>query len=501
MRKIFLNEILKGSLTVLFLNLFTVFFTFILRLVYGNNLTVSQYGLLYATLGIVSLFTLFGSLGIPQGMVYFINKYKSISKKKELFMFSFFSQLVLSFLIIFLILSSYEIIGEKIFNNERISEMLVLFIPFIILEMILSVFYSYFAAIRKEKIYSLRDPLKFFLILIFGIYFLKINQLTLSNIILTWIISIFIVNLTFIFIFIKTQNQLLEKSTKITIKNKKNFLEYSFLILISSQIFAIITYTDIFMITSILGTYASGIYNVALPLSTLLLVFLSPIFSYFFPLFSKYYNDNKIDKIKKIFKLYYKYTFLIFFPIFVILIFFSEYLILILFNEHYLDANIPLKILLINIFIYMYSSLNLVFMDSTGNQRKKIQILTWILLINILLNYILIKKIGVIGAAISTVISQITLLLLIIKKSNKILNMQLTPNLNIAFVFFPTIIIIGFIKFFLSLFYLKLFFLIIFILIYYLSIGHFYLNKEEKKQIRTLIHTTIKRYIKTQRKE
>lgn len=197
-------------------------------------------------------------------------------------------------------------------------------------------------------------------------------------------------------------------SKKIIFKLVKdsNFLWLSFISYILS------TNIDKIMLGKLIGIEEVGIYSIGVQLANILMIFISPFQN---TIFSEMLYLYKIDK-KKYFKKYIFYTkvltciYLFIIPVsFIVLKYFFRYV----FSNEYIEAiNIYIILcfgVLIKANVFLRSSH--LTLTNTTKLILKSEILATIS--NIILNYLLIKKYGMYGAAIATLITQIISLWLI----------------------------------------------------------------------------------------
>lgn len=159
---------------------------------------------------------------------------------------------------------------------------------------------------------------------------------------------------------------------------------------------------DIFIIgLMITNNKYLAIYKVATVIPTALSFLPNCLMIYLIPKFVQHAKDEKW--IMKNFKKTVLYGFVVYFTIYILCSVFSKYIFLILYGEQYIEAMYPFLILMFGFLI------NATFNVLLGNiicALKKPLYNTIInaisLLVNVLFNYILIKKFGYIGASITT---------------------------------------------------------------------------------------------------
>lgn len=247
-----------------------------------------------------------------------------------------------------------------------------------------------------------------------------------------------IMNVVFIFVFIKNQSDLLlytfglaffqfagnismwfslkKYITRIEIKKLKP-LEYLkpsaelFIPSVSAQIFSVIDKSMIGWITK--NSAENGYYEQAMKIIDVSLVFITTIGTIMVPSISRAYKNG--DKKSVIQSLNKSLNFIYFLgiPMMIGIISISDKFVPLFFGNGYEKSIYILDILSL---LYMFMGINTVvgtqYMISTGQQRKHTCFLLISGTVNVILNYLLINKILSIGAAIASVIGEITLTIL-----------------------------------------------------------------------------------------
>ena len=172
------------------------------------------------------------------------------------------------------------------------------------------------------------------------------------------------------------------------------------------------------MIQFLTGDYATGIYNSAYKVISVFTAFYIIYNVVIFPLMSKLYSENK-NLLKLSFEQSLKYSILILLPICFLLYLYSPYLINLIYSNEYALASSPMQILIwtvIFLFINGVASSLLNAIDKEINVTK-----TYIVaaVFNIILNYFTIPIWTYNGAAVTTVLSEILVLVIMLYNISK----------------------------------------------------------------------------------
>ncbi len=228
-----------------------------------------------------------------------------------------------------------------------------------------------------------------------------------------------------------------------------------------------ITSIDTLMIQWIDGNEGVGYFQAGLKISETILIIPILFMTNLFPFTAKYNDDDKrqIDIVSQSTSI----MIMVGLPIIIGGIFLSEEIITAIYSISYIPAIKPFKILLIATFPMFFLSLFNGLLLAINKEKVSVTLTSISFIINIILNIILIPKMGVFGAVIGTMVSRIILLMMVylflVKKyKNKIF--QLRPLLKYSFYTFIMIKVIELSKGFIN----NIFILICFGAILYLVI-------------------------------
>jgi O-antigen/teichoic acid export membrane protein len=207
----------------------------------------------------------------------------------------------------------------------------------------------------------------------------------------------------------------------INTKQKKDFLKYSFSLLLISGIGLFMKNIDKVMIGYFINNKSVGIYKVVQNYVSLISVFITPFIA-FWPHISKLFNEDKLFEIEKNMKMIVKIVISLVIPMFFIFYFKSDKMLLV-FGPEYQNSN-GRYVLLILGFSFLIDAISgpIGAILTMTNYAKYVLVNNIIsVLINIILNYFLIQFYGIIGVAIGTGISIIINNLLSIYQVKRIL--------------------------------------------------------------------------------
>ena len=303
---------------------------------------------------------------------------------------------------IFGFISVLLILGLLFLNNDvfEVKVLIAIFSSYLLLQS-LEVFDFYFQSQVKSRfvVYSriiavsISSIVKIILInLNYNIAFFAIA------IVLELIITHFV---TFLY-FKKTEiSFLLEKFDK---EYAKSLLKKSWPLLLSGLMYVFYIKIDQIMVKEILGAHSAGLYAVAINLSEVWYFIPNIIAASFFPAILMYKTKSKNIYYKRITNLY-SLLFWVAILIAVFITLFGSTIINYLYGGVFLEANSILNIYIWSNVFFFFTTISSKWLVAEGFYLHSFYRNIVGAIINVVLNFILLEKIGVIGAAISTLIS------------------------------------------------------------------------------------------------
>ncbi|ABR53939.1 polysaccharide biosynthesis protein [Methanococcus vannielii SB] len=201
----------------------------------------------------------------------------------------------------------------------------------------------------------------------------------------------------------KTSKNNLNENSEISVKD---VIYYSIPIALTTASYRLLNDLDGIFILSILGAFENGTYGYASLLSRFLFLFSSAIAVVLIPRISK---SKDIGEFKKAIFL----NCIIVLPAVVIMILFSENLLMFFFGISDHGANLSLKILSISALLMSMYTICASSLQGLGYAKIPVYILTFGIILNAILNYILISNLGITGGAIATLTSSFSVFLII----------------------------------------------------------------------------------------
>jgi len=394
-RNIMKHATVKNSLWIIAERIAQMVISFLLTMVTARYLGPSNYGILNYGASFVTFFLAIVKLGLDSVIVK--NLIENPNKEGALLGTSIACRLISSFVSIFLIFICVFILkpGNKIILITTMLQSIVLifqagaFLDF------------WYQSKLKSKYVSIAKIVGYILASLYKVVLLICNAsvewFALSNVLDYFLICVFL------FIFYKKNH-----GPKLSIDWNvgKSLLKESYHFIISSVMVIMYTQTDKIMIGSMLNEASVGIYAAAVSLHSAFGFLPEAIITSAKPtLFSSYKNNKEHYFIRL------KQTFALVFWICVLfslgITMFSDLIINIIFGKDYFAAKLPLMLLVWAVPFSNLGNIRGIWIVSEKKQKYVKKYLIFSILLNCTLNFILIRKIGIAGAAIATLITEI----------------------------------------------------------------------------------------------
>jgi O-antigen/teichoic acid export membrane protein len=188
----------------------------------------------------------------------------------------------------------------------------------------------------------------------------------------------------------------------------KNLLRLSFPILLSSAFLSISSWTDIFMLGSMASKADVGVYSAAYKLATITLLVILTINIIIAPKIAELYHQNKIKQLELEVRNANRLMTYLTLPIVIVLLFFRKFF-LGWFGMEFLSGELVLILLSFGFLVNAFCGTVTHILNMTNYQKILRNLTLAMAILNISLNYLLIPKFGINGAAAASLISQVFL--------------------------------------------------------------------------------------------
>ncbi|MDA3952304.1 MAG: flippase [Bacteroidales bacterium] len=413
LRDIHLKELFKGSSIAFSFKIFSVLIGYVFFYVLAKKFGAIGLGIFNTCFTVLILTSVIAKLGLDTALVKYIAEYVVKDNKQQigkLYLVSLSFIFIVGAFVSLLIYFFSKELSILFFENSNQGHLFRI-IGFTIVPFSITQLNSeYFRGFKKITAYSvLQNGTVYFIILVLiflaSQYYSNIDFLIYS----LFITSVFLMLLSTFFVL---KNNFTFRFNNITdLKNhtgisKRQLISVSIPMLFSNSLFFVMTWTDTLMLSAFHSEDVVGVYNIALKIASLNTIALIAINSIASPKFSEIYSSEGIRRFKRIVQQTTIISWLVSAPIFAIILIYPES-VLKVFGQEFLVGRNALIILSIGQLVSAFSGSTMIVLNMTGREKIGRNILIVTAIINILINFLLIPRYGIIGAAIATMVSTV----------------------------------------------------------------------------------------------
>ncbi len=198
--------------------------------------------------------------------------------------------------------------------------------------------------------------------------------------------------------------------------------------MLNSVGYTFVGYLDVLLLTAYRSLSEVGIYNTVLPTALIITYFATSIALVFLPIASELWAKGSRKRLVQGIQLVYKYGLFIAIPASLLLIFYANTIMGVLFGRSYISGAVPLKILAFGVILVSIFKINTSVLSGIGKPQEATKIILPAAFFNLILNLILIPKYGMVGAAITTTLSYLYMMVASIHKLVYIIKPRFNPS-------------------------------------------------------------------------
>jgi len=382
-------------------NALNVVFSFVGTIVVVRFLTRADFGTYKQALLIFSMLAPAFTLGVPSSLLYFIPGFDEKEKGQFISQTILVLQLLGLLFCLTMLASSGLIAGY--FNNNFLGQILIVYSVFALFSLPCSAFTYVLISLERFRlsaliavIFALTSAFSFIIPIVLG-YPLKIVFVVMD--------AVVFLQFAYALFFIKG----LVGGFSLTINRDviKKQIDYAVPLGLAGMIGSLAWNTDRFMVSLFFNPSTYAIYVIGAVEVPLVQVINTAVNNVLVPEFSVLYKGGNRDRILEIWHESIRKTSLIILPTFIFLMLFSEPLVTFFYTAKYL-SSVPIFRIYLFMLPLRVTTYSLI-LQASGYTRDIMKGTIVYIAVNIILNYILIKLMGLPGPAVATIISTILL--------------------------------------------------------------------------------------------
>ena len=410
-----LKLIIKSSVIILIGFFVSKLATYLFRIIAARTYGPEIWGIYSLALMVLGWITILSSFGLFDGLLRFIPLFRGkneTSKINYIVNVVKYVTLILGIFFGVLIYFLAPYISINLFHNRELIWFLQISSFFIFLTNLSLLYVIIIRGYERIKQYSLfyniiQNTVRLIFLIIFIFLGFQGGFVLIAYFLGT--VALFLVSYAYTKINLKE----VYKKYSLKLEQKKeiinNLFIFSIPILFYSTVNTVLAGVDSFSIGYFRTISEVGIYNVIIPIAIIFTVTTEIFMQLFFPLVTREYSKKNYPLIKQLSQQIGKWIFILNMPALILVLLFPGAVINILFGKEYLAGENALRLLSIGYFIFSISTVSSNLILIKGKSKTIFFSISASAIINIILNFILVPRYGITGAAFSTTTSLIVL--------------------------------------------------------------------------------------------
>ena len=380
---------------------------YIIKIVISGEISVSELGILYWIISLITLLSSFNDFGMTESMNYFIPQYlqkKDYSKVKTIIFYAFFTQVLTWIIIALFLFFGAEYIAVNYFKSEIAESILKIFCLYFLWINVFQVFNNFFNVVQNTFYSKMTEFSRMLFIMISILLLVYYDIWNITNFAIAWIVWLYFWIIFVLYFFYTKYYKKYLAWTKYCFSKKffKKIFNYAIVVFVAAQAATILSQMDMQMIIYFLWTTDAGYYSAYLSIITIPFMIIWPIFWLLFPIFSQLHAAWEHKKIKLVKQVMQKNFIAVALAFNILFFVFAEVIAYILFWEKYIESGNILKYSILFLTFNFLLQINFNILAWIWRVKERLKIISIALVFNFILNIILIKYMWVYGAALAT---------------------------------------------------------------------------------------------------
>lgn len=401
------KETAKNSLIALFLKMFGVGLLFVLTLFLTNNFSadiVGQYGFSRSVLLILGGFSV---VGTEQSVIYYMGYLKSKNAENNIKVIYLKSLKLILYACLILLVFTFLVNEDFVNSNFEVSNPYTLIkkvVIYLFLYSVMMLNIGVFRALDRMILSELYRNILVYLLFFGVVYLLLIKNLD------SWVVDAFLGAYAFLGITSTIQVYFMLKklgslNDEIQISTKSVF-GMSYPMALNTMTFFILQSIGVILLGKFESFEIVAYYDTAVRIASLTALGVMSVNIAIAPKLAEDYNKGNFKELRMAYKSAIKMMISLSLPAVLFLVLFADF-VLGLFGTGYKSAKTALYILVIAQFLTTFMGISGTYMNMTAKQKILHRILIFACVLNVSLNFLLIPKYGINGAALATGISMV----------------------------------------------------------------------------------------------
>jgi len=442
------NRIVTGSGVILAGTFIGMLLDIITKKVLTSHLAPADFGTYSLALTVISITGAFATLGLNEGVpryiAFFRGKHEE-QKVHELIISAMIMGLIAGLLSILVSPSLFHALAGNGFDAQgkvlSVVKILIFAVPFtILLNLTVAIYRGFDRTSVNMYFYNIIRPVSLLGFATIAVFI----KASLKGVVFADLLSmIFTFSIMSVY-FIKRPpvKHKAKQERKIQFSDTtRQLIRYSFPLLITATLLNIMSWIDTIMLGYFKSAEIVGIYNAVYPLVGFLSLVVSSVGFVYVPITSRLWGQNETAPLGSIYAVMTKWCFLLTFPLFALIFVYPEYFIAKLYGAQYVSGATSLRILALGFITNSYFGFNYHTLLASGDSDFLMKCSVASAGINVALNFMLIPEYGMIGAAVGTAVSFVSIEVLMTLRAWKKQNMHPFTSMYRKLTFIVTLMV------------------------------------------------------------
>lgn len=436
----------KNTLIVLLSSILGIIFGYGFRLILARSYPEEQFGLFYAVIAFFGIFSVVQSLGLDSALVKKISEYLAAgdeNKIPSIYRLTLMLQ-TLSVTIFSVILFIYaEPISGLIVHSSAAADVFRMIAVFFFISPLYNILLGILQGYQEMGAYAfwnLMRTISFFVMLV-AIMAMTTTRLAMIPAI-AYVLGTIIMLVPLYFYVRKKKSSVFAKPKSYDVSAMKDIFVFGFSVSISVVLGSIIGYIDTIMLSFMTSLNQVAIYNVSFPIVQSIIGLVGVLAVILLPLSSEMSIKNAKAQLGAGISRITLYVSILLLPILITIMILPEIFLNALFGPTYISAAPVLQVLCVSAFFFSLAVINNSVLNGLGFPKLVLRAQVIVAIMVVVFNLLLIPFYGVMGVAITTLLSSMTLYFVSSKMLRKHISYTL-PAKRIAGVLLSAILFSG----------------------------------------------------------
>jgi O-antigen/teichoic acid export membrane protein len=402
------NRIVIGSGIIFAGTLIGLLLDIIIKRVFTSYLSPGDFGIYSLALTVISITGAIATLGLSDGVARYVAYFRGRNEDHKIHeLITSAAVMGLTASVIAMLVSPVlfaRMAGNGFDIQDKILDVIKIMIFAIPVTILLNVAVAIYRGFDRTNVnmyfYNLVRPLSLLVFASAAVFF----RLSFHEIVFMDLLSmIFTFGLMSVY-FIKRPPFELKLKLKFS-EPTKQLIRYSLPLLITSTLLNIMSWTATMMLGYFTSAEVVGVYSAVSPLVGFLGMLIGPMGFVYVPVVSKLCGENRAGLVGPIYQIMTKWCFLLTFPIFALMFVYPEFLLTNIYGAQYASGALVLRVLALGSIANSYFGFNYHTIMASGDSDLLMKCSLASAGMNVLLNFILIPQYGILGAAIASSVS------------------------------------------------------------------------------------------------